>query len=137
MMRKLIRQLLIGTISVLVLGIGGAALDYAADPGNAASMPATQTPQNALAGDPTLRTDDIRWVQVELRHRGLYNGSLDGILGPATKQALGRFQVDSGLGRTAALDAQTWKALTGHSAVGQGSSMAPAGDRAGASDLGR
>jgi peptidoglycan hydrolase-like protein with peptidoglycan-binding domain len=75
--------------------------------------------QDALAGDP-LRTNDIRWAQVKLRFRGLYQGSLDGILGPETKRALSRFQKIEGLDRTASLDAQTWEALTGNSAVGEG-----------------
>jgi N-acetylmuramoyl-L-alanine amidase len=76
-------------------------------------MPAAvEISQDALAGDP-LRTNDIRWAQVELRYRGLYKGSLDGIVGPETKRALSQFQKMNGLGPTASLDAQTWEALTG------------------------
>ncbi len=139
-MRKLIRKLLLGTASVLALGIGGVALDYAADAGspvNAAAMPqTTQTWNRSLASD-ALRKDDIRWAQVELRDRGFYKGSLDGILGPDTKRALGEFQQNTGLGQTASLDAQTWEALTADSGIGQGSSMPPASERTGGSDLGR
>ena len=115
-MRKLIRKLLLGTASVLALGIGGAALDYAADAGNPVNTanipPAAQTSDSSMTGD-ALRKDDIRWAQVELRDKGLYKGSLDGILGPETKRALGQFQKNNGMGRTASLDAQTWEALTG------------------------
>jgi peptidoglycan hydrolase-like protein with peptidoglycan-binding domain len=141
MMRKMIRKLLLGTASVLALGIGGAALDYAADAGNpvnaAATMPpATQTSDRSPTGD-ALRKDDIRWAQVELRDKGLYKGSLDGILGAETKRALGQFQKNNGLGRTASLDAQTWEALTADPGIGQGSSMPPAPERTGGSDLGR
>jgi len=54
-MRKLIRKLLLGTAAVLVLGIGGAALDYAADTGNpvnpATMPPAAQTSDSLLTGD--------------------------------------------------------------------------------------
>ena len=139
-MRKLIRKLLLGTASVLALGIGGAALDYAADAGNpvnASTMPpAAQTSDSSMTGD-VLRKDDIRWAQVELRDKGLYKGSLDGILGPETKRALGQFQKNNGLGRTASLDAQTWGALTGDPGIGQGSSMLAAPERTGGSDLGR
>ena len=139
-MRKLIRKLLLGTASVLALGIGGAALDYSADAGNpvnaAAMPPGAQTSDSSLTGD-ALRKDDIRWAQVELRDQGLYKGSLDGILGPETKRALGQFQKNTGLGRTASLDAPTWEALTGDSGIGQGSSMPPAAERVGGSDLGR
>ena len=139
-MRKLIRKLLLGTASVLALGIGGAALDYAADAGNpvnpATMPPAAQTSDSSMTGD-ALRKDDIRWAQVELRDKGLYKGSLDGILGPETKRALGQFQKNNGLGRTASLNAQTWEALTGDPGIGQGSSMPAAPVRTGGSDLGR
>ncbi len=136
----MIRKLLLGTASVLALGIGGAALDCAADagsPANAAAMPqATQTSNRSLASD-ALRKDDIRWAQVELRDGGFYKGPLDGILGPDTKRALGQFQQNNGLGRTASLDAQTWEALTADPGIGQGSSMPPASERTGGSNLGR
>jgi peptidoglycan hydrolase-like protein with peptidoglycan-binding domain len=140
MMRKLIRKLLLGTASVLALGIGGAALDYAVDAGNpvnAATMPpAAQTSDSSMTGD-ALRKDDIRWAQVELRHKGLYKGSLDGILGPETRRALGQFQKNNGLGRTASLDAQTWEALTSDPGIGQGSSKPAAPERTERSNLGR
>jgi peptidoglycan hydrolase-like protein with peptidoglycan-binding domain len=110
------------------LGIAGSIASSALHPvaraGNTAptaSAPAAvQISKDALTGDP-LRTNDIRWAQVELRVRGLYNGSLDGILGPETKRALSQFQQMNGLGRTASLDAQTWEALTGNSAIVEGS----------------
>jgi peptidoglycan hydrolase-like protein with peptidoglycan-binding domain len=140
MMRKLIRKLLLGTASVLALGIGGAALDYAADAGNPVNAPtmppAAQTSDSSMTDD-ALRKDDIRWAQVELRDKGLYKGSLDGILGPATKRALGQFQKNNGMGQTASLDAHTWEALTGDPSIGQGSSMPAAPERTGGSDLGR
>ena len=127
-MRRLIRKSLLGAASVLALGIAGSIASSALHPvaraGNTAptaSAPAAvQISKDALTGDP-LRTNDIRWVQVELRVRGLYNGSLDGILGPETKRALSQFQQMNGLGRTASLDAQTWEALTGNSAIVEGS----------------
>ena len=146
-MKRLIQKMVLGTASVLALGIAGTALDYAADPGNsvnAANMPqASQTSDSSLTGD-SLRKDDIRWAQVELRDRGLYKGSLDGVLGPGTKRALGQFQAKNGLDRTSSLDARTWDALTGDSSSGQGSSTPPKADGAGsrinsppASNLGR
>ena len=91
--RTLIRKVILGTASVIALGIAGeiasSALDYAADANTAtaANMPApAQNPNDALTADP-LRRDDIRWAQLELRNRGLYLGSLDGILGPGTRRA--------------------------------------------------
>jgi hypothetical protein len=147
-MRKLIRKFVLGIASVLALGIGGIALDYAADPGNAVADPSNaiiagstpavfQTPENWRASD-FIRKDDIRWAQLELRYRGLYKGSLDGVLGPETRQALAQFQKSNGLDQTASLDAQTWETLTGNPDIGQGSSMPPNGDHAGtASHLGK
>jgi peptidoglycan hydrolase-like protein with peptidoglycan-binding domain len=128
-MTKLMRKLMLGAAPILALGIAGVALDHhpakAEDAVHAASMPlARQTPDSEF-----LRRDDIRWAQVELRYRGLYKGSLDGVLGPETKHALDQFQKNNGLGRTAALDARTWEALTGNSEIAQGSSM-PANDHA-------
>jgi peptidoglycan hydrolase-like protein with peptidoglycan-binding domain len=118
-MRTLIRKLLLGTASVLALGIAGSVANSVldgADAGNtatAASIPAVvETSRDALTGD-ALRRNDIRWAQVELRYRGLYQGSLDGIVGPETKRALGEFQKINGLGPSQSLDAQTWEALTG------------------------
>lgn len=145
-MKRLLRKMLLGTASVLALGIAGTALDYAADAGNSVNTSkmsqAARLSDNVSAID-SLRKDDIRWAQVELRNCGLYNGSLDGILGPETKRAIGQFQMNNGLIRTAALDAQTWEALTSGAGIGQGSSTPQNGDGAGAvmnppaSDLGR
>ena len=131
-MRRLMRKLLLGTVSVLALGIGGAALDaalnYVADAGNpenALSMPAASPTADRWGTDDSLRRNDIRWAQVQLRYRGLYGGSLDGILGPKTKRALAQFQHDNGLNRTASLDAPTWEALTSSTGITQGSSSMP------------
>ena len=124
------RRLILGTASVLALGIGGAALDYAADAGNnaanAENMPAASESSQTLpiiGGD--LWKDDIRWAQLELRNKGLYHGSLDGVVGPETKRAIDQFQRNNGLSRTAVLDAQTFDALTGYPGIGQGSSTSP------------
>jgi peptidoglycan hydrolase-like protein with peptidoglycan-binding domain len=54
---------------------------------------------------------------------GLYNGSLDGVIGPQTKQALLGFQKSNDLDPTAALDQETADALIGNTGVGMGSSM--------------
>jgi peptidoglycan hydrolase-like protein with peptidoglycan-binding domain len=134
-MTKFIRKFFLGSASVLVLGIGGTALDYAADAGNtvaAASRPAASQPSESLRSGDYFRKDDIRWAQAELRFRGLYKGSLDGVLGPETRRALAGFQTHHGLDQTASLDAQTWEALTSQPDSGQGSSISPDSDRAGA-----
>ena len=128
------RRLILGTVSVLALGIAGAALDYSADAGDSPNA-GLNTP--AMSSYPWLNAanlskDDIRWAQLELHNRGLYNGSLDGVVGSETKQALGRFQKLNGLDRTATLDPETLDALFGKPNLGQGSSV-PANNKTGRS----
>jgi peptidoglycan hydrolase-like protein with peptidoglycan-binding domain len=124
----MIRKFIVGTASVLALGIGGAALDFSADAddvanasANTLSMPETSHHWISAAN---LSKDDVRWAQTELHYLGLYNGSLDGVMGPETKRALVGFQRSNGLERTAALDQQTADTLIGNTGgVGQGSSL--------------
>jgi peptidoglycan hydrolase-like protein with peptidoglycan-binding domain len=126
----MIRKLALGTASVLVLGIGGAALDFVAnadDFPNSASVPSHPHWINAA----NLSKDDVRWAQIELHTIGLYYGSLDGVAGPETKRALLEFQENNGLERTATLDQQTADALVGHTGVGRVSSMSGLGNSMG------
>ena len=128
------RRLILGTASVLALGIAGAALDYSAD---AEDSPNAELNTPAMSSYPWLNAanlskDDIRWAQLELHNRGLYNGSLDGVVGSETKQALGRFQKLSGLDQTATLDPETLDTLFGKPNLGQGSSV-PANNKTGRS----
>ncbi|MBV8335731.1 MAG: peptidoglycan-binding protein [Alphaproteobacteria bacterium] len=117
----MIRKLVLGTASVFALAIAGAGLDFSADADNTAT--AQPEPSHHWLSAANLSKDDIRWVQAELRMRGLYNGSLDGVAGPETKQALLRFQQSNSLGRTARLDQETADALIGDTGVAEGSSM--------------
>ena len=132
----MIRKLILGTASVLALGIGGAALDFAADaddaPNAVRNMPSTPETSHHLINAADLSKDDIRWAQLELHNMGLYSGSLDGVAGPETKRALAEFQKSNGLERTVTLDQKTADALIGNTGVGQGSSL-PKG--AGASSM--
>jgi peptidoglycan hydrolase-like protein with peptidoglycan-binding domain len=126
----MMRKLILGAASVLVLGIGAAALDFAADADDVANpsgnMPSASGTSHHWLNAANLSKDDIRWAQVELHTIGLYNGSLDGVIGPQTKQALLGFQESNGLERTATLDQQTADALIGNTGVGgEGSSMPP------------
>jgi len=127
----MMRKLILGTASVLALGIGAAALDFTADaddvPNAVGNMPAAPGTSHHWLTAANLSKDDIRWAQVELHNVGLYNGSLDGVVGPETKRALLGFQKSNGLERTATLDQQTADALIGNPGVGQGSSMPPKG----------
>ncbi|MBR4711649.1 MAG: peptidoglycan-binding protein [Clostridia bacterium] len=42
------------------------------------------------------RGSAVRWVQTALRMLGYYNGSVDGVFGPATVRAVNAFQKDHG-----------------------------------------
>ena len=101
----MIRKLILGTASVLALGIGGAALDIAADaedaPNLVGNMPGASGTSHHWLNAANLSKDDIRWAQVELRTMGLYNGSLDGVIGPETERALLGFQKSNGLEESA------------------------------------
>src|SRR5438128_9374494 len=107
----MIRKLILGTVSVLALGIGGAALDFGADaddvPNASENRPSLPETSHHWINAANLSKDDIRWAQVELHTMGLYDGSLDGVMGPETKRALVAFQKSNGLERTATLDQQT------------------------------
>jgi peptidoglycan hydrolase-like protein with peptidoglycan-binding domain len=105
----MIRKLILGTASILVLGIGGAALDFSADADNVPNAVETSAPGTShhWINAANLSKDDIRWAQVELHDLGLYNGSLDGAVGPETERALLDFQKSNGLERTGTLDQQT------------------------------
>ena len=121
----MIRRLILGTALVLALGIGGAALDFSANADDMSN--AAPGPSHHWLNAANLSKDDIRWAQVELHTTGFYNGSLDGVAGPETRQALLGFQKSNGLERTATLDQQTADALFGHTGVGEGFSTPPKG----------
>src|SRR6266480_2294044 len=50
-------------------------------------------------------------VQTELQQMGYYQGEVDGLLGPMTRQALTAYQADQGLATTAAIDEPTLNSL--------------------------
>lgn len=50
-------------------------------------------------------------VQVQLQRDGYYVGSIDGILGPQTREAIAAFQADNGLAVTSAVDQPTLATL--------------------------
>jgi peptidoglycan hydrolase-like protein with peptidoglycan-binding domain len=125
-----IRKLILATASALVIGISGTAISHAGDVGKTTPDPNWNT---AAASGPSqhpqavgnLSKEDIREAQLELRHSGLYDGSLDGVIGPQTKQALVRFQKENRLEPTATLDAHTIVTMFGNIGPGQGPNMPP------------
>ena len=119
--------------SVLVVGSAGAAISHAGDFGKTAPVLSLKPPNSGSSQHPqpaaSVSKDDIREAQLELRHSGLYNGSIDGVIGPQTKQALLRFQRDNGLEQTATLDGLTLVAMFGNIGASQGSGMSSTGGR--------
>jgi len=55
---------------------------------------------------------DIRTAQRQLKERGYYAGPVDGVIGPATENALRAYQRDRGLKVTGRLDSPTVRSLT-------------------------
>ena len=80
---------------------------------NSASLPTSATPSK----------DQIELAQRRLQSQGLYQGPVDGVIGPQTEQALGQYQQKHGLTETARLDSDTMRSLIGGD--GQGSSTPP------------
>src|SRR5271165_5030901 len=102
------RKLILATASVLALGIGGAAVDHAANAGNTVpnagwNMPPAPVTSQHLQTAANLSKDDVRQAQLELRNMGLY-----------------QFQKKNGLDRTARLDGQAMVALFGNIGISQG-----------------
>jgi peptidoglycan hydrolase-like protein with peptidoglycan-binding domain len=97
----------------------------AASPAGMQGAPAAQT-QHLQTGQHEANEQTVRQVQQHLQQRGLYNGAIDGIYGPETRQAVENFQQQHGLPQTATLDDATLNQLTGGQTEGVGSGTAPA-----------
>lgn len=126
------RKLILTSASVLALGIGWASGSQAADtrytdPNAGSNTPAMSGTRSSQTGV-NVTNDEVRQVQQQLRDQGLYQGQIDGNLGPETKQALGKFQKKNGLNQTATLDQATMDKLLGNTGAGQGSSAPPTFD---------
>jgi len=51
--------------------------------------------------------EDVRQAQQQLKAQGLYNGPVDGLVGPNMQRALARYQQQNGVRQTGTLDEQT------------------------------
>jgi peptidoglycan hydrolase-like protein with peptidoglycan-binding domain len=88
------------------------------------SSGSSQPPVEALPVTPAT----VKQIQSQLQAQGLYNGPIDGIIGPKTRSALAQYQRKEGLNQTAALDADTLRRLLNAdqaSTGGSGSSTGP------------
>jgi peptidoglycan hydrolase-like protein with peptidoglycan-binding domain len=81
---------------------------------NASALPATEVAEPAMApgsggvaGKPTNQQ-----IQQALKNAGLYDGKIDGTIGPKTKKAIEAFQSQNGLKADGKVGKKTWKALS-------------------------
>jgi peptidoglycan hydrolase-like protein with peptidoglycan-binding domain len=129
------RRLLFTTASVIALGLG--TVGFASAQGthaNQSGLSGSSTPpaasthtRSTTTAATTHRTmrmssSDIRQAQQQLRTEHLYQGRIDGRLGPQTRTAIKRFQQQNHLPVTARLDSRTMSSLSG-GGMGQGSSQ--------------
>jgi len=77
-----------------------------------------------------MSADTIKQAQTELKQQGLYDGAVDGKLGPKTKSAVSQYQKQQGLKQTASLDHETMSRLSGGSSSGSKSSGSSSGSNA-------
>jgi peptidoglycan hydrolase-like protein with peptidoglycan-binding domain len=146
------KKLVLTTASVLALGIAGigSAQTPSSSPNAQTPSPSAQTPYaspNAQSPSPSAQTPssatmsqgsqgqsaavnlsqtEIQQLQQQLKGAGLYRGSVDGEMGPETKQAISQFQQQHGLNQTGVVDQQTLSALSNNQS-GAGSSMGASG----------
>jgi peptidoglycan hydrolase-like protein with peptidoglycan-binding domain len=100
------RRLILTTASAIALGAG---LTFAG-----VTPAAAWTHHSAMHGRMThVSRAEVRDIQQKLKADNLYNGSIDGLMGPETRQALAQFQKQNGLRVTANLDRQTRDSLLG------------------------
>src|SRR6185437_15308782 len=69
--------------------------------------------------------ETIKQAQQQLKSQGLYNGAIDGQMGPETASALSKFQEKNGLPANSELDQQTMAKLMGNGSTSPPASMNP------------
>ncbi len=78
------------------------------------TAPVTQAPEEAFApieSVPTTGLSHDKQIQTALKNAGLYQGNIDGKLGPASKKAIETFQANNGLKVDGKVGPKTWAAL--------------------------
>jgi peptidoglycan hydrolase-like protein with peptidoglycan-binding domain len=71
--------------------------------------------------------DDVRQTQQQLKAVGLYNGPVDGLVGPEMQRALARYQQQNRLRQTGTLDEQTVARLNTNTGPAVGANTPSAG----------
>jgi peptidoglycan hydrolase-like protein with peptidoglycan-binding domain len=65
----------------------------------------------ASGTDEAVSGNTVKHAQQSLKEQGLYDGAIDGIVGPRTRDAVSRYQRNHNLKQTAMLDRQTLRTL--------------------------
>jgi peptidoglycan hydrolase-like protein with peptidoglycan-binding domain len=81
----------------------------------AAGTSGSRSSASARSAAPNMSKDELRQVQTDLKSMGLYDGEVDGLWGPRTRAAVGKFQEQNKLPQTYALDSRTRQQLQGKS----------------------
>jgi His-Xaa-Ser repeat protein HxsA len=68
-------------------------------------------PQRSLSGRSTQFTSIVRRVQIGLLGQGLYEGAIDGVVGPQLRSAIRAFQSQTGLQITGTITPEVLDAL--------------------------
>jgi peptidoglycan hydrolase-like protein with peptidoglycan-binding domain len=109
---------------VVGAGVGGYAGHYETEPGGLAAAPANGTSHRAGGMVTEQSSSTVRSAQQALNDRGFNVGSVDGVWGPNTENAVRDFQRAQGLQQTGTLDQATLAALgvSGNAAAAPGPS---------------
>ena len=81
---------------------------------NASANASTEVTEPAVASSPAdvQAKPTTKQIQQALKNAGLYNGKIDGNIGPKTKKAIETFQTQNGLKADGKVGRKTWKALS-------------------------
>lgn len=87
--------------------------------------------QDGIVGDDTWNAlvSDIKNIQTLLKNKGYYSGSIDGLAGTSTYNAVLQFQSDNGLTADGMVGSATLAALQGSSSTGNSKSILLPSDR--------
>ena len=83
---------------------------------NASAVANTEVVAPAMASDPADSSVKPANEQIQqcLKNAGLYDGKVDGKIGPKTKKAIEAFQTQNGLKADGKVGRKTWKALSAY-----------------------
>lgn len=81
---------------------------------NASAVTSNEAAEPAVASAPTQVTGKPapKEIQQALKNAGLYDGKIDGNIGPKTKKAIEAFQTQNGLKADGKVGRKTWKILS-------------------------